>query len=171
MSCALLRRSGLVAILLASVLSACADITPPEQAALNGSSSRLVECPINTTKSTSGLIGPLGGTLLLDGHAVVIPAGAVPALTEFKLTVPASRFVEVQITAKGQEHFVFDAPIAGVISYARCTRSDIDNVPLSVWYIDGETKALLENMGGLDDKLTRTVTFSTGHLSSYAVAE
>jgi hypothetical protein len=39
-----------------------------------------------------------------------------------------------------------------------------------VWYIDPATGTLLENMLGVDNKLTRTITFSTGHLSGYAVA-
>jgi hypothetical protein len=39
-----------------------------------------------------------------------------------------------------------------------------------VWYIDSDTKAMLEPMGGVDNKLLKTITFTTGHLSGYAVA-
>ena len=46
----------------------------------------------------------------------------------------------------------------------------VDAAPLTVWYIDSETKAPLENMGGVDEKLTRTITFVTSHLSEYAIA-
>ena len=34
----------------------------------------------------------------------------------------------------------------------------------------GDTKELLELMPSIDNKLTRTVTFTTGHLSGYALA-
>jgi hypothetical protein len=32
------------------------------------------------------------------------------------------------------------------------------------------TKELLEDMGGTDDKVAHRITFTTGHLSGYAVA-
>lgn len=78
--------------------------------------------------------------------------------------------MEVDITADGSAHFSFRSPVTVSVSYARCTRSDIDKAPLTVWYIDAATKALLQNMGGTDDKVARTVTFITDHLSGYAVA-
>ena len=133
--------------------------------------SQLVECPTGTTRTTSALIGPLGGTLEVDGHRMTVPAGALLLPTEVTLTVPASQYVEVDIRAGGEEHFVFEAPVEVSISYARCSRSNIERTSLSAWYIDSETKALLEDMGGVDDKTARTVTFTTGHLSGYAIAD
>jgi hypothetical protein len=40
-----------------------------------------------------------------------------------------------------------------------------------VWHIDPLTKTFLEDMGGVDDKVARTVTFSTDHFSGYAIAQ
>ena len=34
-----------------------------------------------------------------------------------------------------------------------------------------QTKALLEPMGGVDDPVRRRITFQTGHLSGYAIAQ
>src|SRR5205823_440230 len=44
-------------------------------------------------------------------------------------------------------------------------------VGLLGWHIDPVTHDLLEEMGGVvDDKISRHITFTTGHLSGYAVA-
>ncbi|HYC80889.1 MAG TPA: hypothetical protein VEB65_03825 [Solirubrobacterales bacterium] len=154
--------------------TACSDMSPTEPQAPSFSSSSgptLVECPTDATRSKTGTIGLLGGTISLDGHSISLPFGAVLLPVSITLTVPASQYMEVDITANGLEHFEFLKPVDVTISYGRCTRTDIDHAPLSVWYIDSSTKALLEDMGGVDDKTARTVTFGTGHLSGYSIAQ
>jgi hypothetical protein len=99
-----------------------------------------------------------------------VPAGAVLVPTLIQVTTPASRYMEVDISVPGVEHFVFELPVTVTIDYGRCSRSDLDKAQLTAWYIDSETKALLEAMGGVDDKVARTVTFTTPHLSGYALA-
>ena len=136
----------------------------------SSSSAVLVECPSSESHSSSVLVTPLGGSVTAGGSTISIPAGAVLVPTTITVTVPASQYMEVDITANGAEHFSFHAPVTVSVSYARCTRSDLDKDPLSVWYIDSQTKALLQNMGGTDDKTARIVTFVTDHLSGYAVA-
>ena len=86
------------------------------------------------------------------------------------VTVPASKYMEVEISVAGSEHFTFELPVVVTLSYDRCTRSAADLLPMTAWYIDSETKDLLAPMGGMDDKVARTVTFTTGHLSGYAIA-
>jgi hypothetical protein len=107
----------------------------------------------------------------LGGHSIQIPGGALLDPTPITLTEPASRYVEIGVQAGDAEHFLFELPVVVTISYDRCSRSNIDRTPLQVWYIDPITHELLENMGGVDDKLARTVTFLTSHLSGYAIAE
>ena len=131
----------------------------------------LIRCPLNTPSSASATLGPLGGTLTLGGHRVVVPAGALLGPTHIQVTEPASQYVELSVQANGLPHFEFELPVVVTLSYERCTRSDLDKVPLGAWYIDELTKALLEDMGGVDDKAARTVTFSTLHFSGYAIAE
>jgi hypothetical protein len=173
-------RRALVAAALA-VLAACADRTPTEPVnpasggsldGLSSSNPKLVECPTDERLTTGGPITALGGTLAIGGTSVFFPAGAVLAETDFELTIPASRYVEVEINAKGFEHFVFEPgfPAVVTIDYSRCNRSDILVKPLSVWYIDSETKELKYDVGGVDNKLTRSITFTTPHLSGYAIA-
>lgn len=161
-----------------AVLGACGDQRPTEPikpAAADGlfsSGPKLVECHTDETLTASEPIGLLGGTISIGGTSVLFPAGAVLGTTDFTLTIPASRYVEVEITANGHEHFPFEPgkPAVVTIDYSRCNRADVLIKPLSVWYIDSETKELKENLGGIDNKLTRSITFTTPHLSGYAIA-
>ena len=43
-------------------------------------------------------------------------------------------------------------------------------LPLTAWHIDPVTHELLEPMVSIDNKLLHTVTFTTIHLSGYALA-
>lgn len=167
------RLFGLTSLALAAV-TACGEPTAPVQpttAAGLFSTTKLVVCPTDETLTTAKVIDPLlGGTISLGNTSIALPAGAVSTPTLFTVTIPASNFVEVQITALGVEHFLFDRDVEITIDYSRCSRSNIDAAPLSAWWIDGLTDTPLENMGGMDDKEARTVRFTTDHLSSYAIA-
>jgi hypothetical protein len=131
----------------------------------------LITCPAGAPQSATGLIGPLGGVIAAGNTQVVIPANAVLAPTSFTLSVPSSKYVEIEVTADGADHFLFDLPVTVTIDYGRCGRSNLDRGLLSAWNIDPATKALLEQMPSVDNKLTRTVTFTTIHFSGYAVAD
>lgn len=155
-------------------LTSCAEPArsplAPDQPLMTSTSTgaTLVECPTDVTRSVSATIDLLGGTLELDGHKLVIPANAVLFPTTFTLTVPASNYLKIQVTADGEEHFQFESPVSMTLSYERCSRSNIDKKTLVIWYVSS-ADALLENMGGTDDKTARTVTTSTDHLSDYAL--
>jgi hypothetical protein len=86
------------------------------------------------------------------------------------VTVPSSNYVEIDVTVDGAEHFVFAQPVVITMSYARCSRNNIDLTPLTAWHFDQQTGELLEAMPSVDNKLLRTVTFTTGHLSGYILA-
>ena len=151
------------------------EVTAPqrasEQASLFGLPRlvpRLIECPSSETVTTSSLITTLGGLLSVGGVSISIPAGALLTDALVTVTVPASELVEVEISVAGHEHFVFELPTVVTVSYQRCGRGFL--LPLSAWHIDTETKALLERMPSIDNKLLRTVTFTTEHLSSFALS-
>ncbi len=146
-----------------------ASLAPLRDVSANGHS--LIVCSVARPQRVSAEIGPLGGLLSAGRTHVVIPPGAVAAATTFTLTVPATRFVEIEVTAGGAQHYVFDSPVTVSLDYSRCTRPDLARTPLTAWSIDPVTKALLEGMGGADDKNDRVVTFSTLHFSGYAVAD
>jgi hypothetical protein len=136
----------------------------------DGSSPSLVECPTNETTTASAVVGLLGGVIQVGATSITIPNGALTAPTLLQVTIPASRYMEIDVSAVGFTSFLFQQPVSVTIDYSRCARSDLDQKTLHVWHIDPITKQLLEDMGGADDKTSRRITFSTGHLSGYAVA-
>jgi hypothetical protein len=159
----------------ALAIAACqepAGLREPASAPLFSTSygAELLECPSSVAHVAVATVDPLGGTVSTAGSSITIPAGALLAPTQITLSVEPSNYLEVSITAGGEEHFVFEAPVTVTIGYSRCTRSNIDEEPLGAWYIDGETDSLIEPMSASDDKVAKKVTFQTGHLSSYAVA-
>jgi len=168
-------KSFLVTVAIVLTGSSCGDsraTAPGASTSLrsDGSAPSLVECPTNETTTTSAVVGLLGGAIQLGGTSITIPSGALTLPTTLQVTIPASRYMEIDVSAVGFTSFLFQQPVSVTIDYSRCTRSDLDQQTLHVWHIDPITKQLLEDMGGTDDKASRRITFTTGHLSGYAVA-
>jgi hypothetical protein len=166
--------SAMVGLTTFVAISACSDpagmdqLAPTEPSAAYGRT--LFECPVNEQKSVSATLDARGGTLRLDRHQMTLPLVAVTAPTPFTLAAPVSNYMEVRIRANDQDDFAFAQPATITIDYSRCTRSNIDKVELTVWKIDPVTKTLIQNMGGIDDKEARTITFTTGTLSTWSIA-
>jgi hypothetical protein len=138
-----------------------------------GGSPRLLYCPSNETQQSTGLIDVAGGTVSLGGTSVTFPLNALLGPTNVKLTIPAGNYMEVDLSAvdsDGQPVTTFAQPVVLTIDYSRCNRLSTLLHVLSVWNIDTETKALLENMGGIDNKLAQTITALTPHFSGFAIA-
>ena len=135
-----------------------------------GSSPKLLSCPTTETQSATALIGSLGGSLSLLGTSVTIPGGALLDDTSVELTIPAGQYMEVDLTVNNGQHINFLQPVVVTIDYSRCNRFSTLFKLLSVWNIDQDTKALLQNMGGIDNKLTQSITFVTPHFSGFAIA-
>ena len=131
----------------------------------------LLECAAAPAASASRVITPAGGVVAAGGHAIAIPRVAVTRPTTITMTVPASRYVEVDIKAAGVEHFEFARPVVVTLDYSRCgAAADAIAQSFSAWYLDGATRVFLADMGGVDDRLFRRIFFTTDHLSGYAVA-
>ena len=142
----------------------CIDITVP-------SGPRLLSCPNYVPQVGTLIADPLlGGTLTLGGNTLSIPAGAVSSVTTFLVTIPVSQYAEVDVVADGLTSFLFNTPVTITIDYSRCTNPKASTRTLEAWHINTVTNALLEDMNGTDNKATRKVTFTTGHLSGYALA-
>ena len=131
----------------------------------------LLECPTNQATSTTGVVDLLGGSVFLGTTGITLPAGALTTPTLFQVSVPASQYMEIDVSAVGFQTFLFQQPVTITIDYSRCSRSDIDQKTLHVYHIDPLTHELLEDMGGVDDKVSQQITFTTTHLSGYAVAD
>jgi hypothetical protein len=134
------------------------------------STASLVSCPSSEARSTRGRVLPiLGGVVRLGGNAVSVPAAALLGSAEIEIDVPASHHMIVELRANGHEHWQFLAPLLVTIDYSRCS-IDLLDAPVTVYHVDSETGELLEHMGGIDNRLTRTITFVTDHFSGYAIA-
>lgn len=131
---------------------------------------KLFTCPTRESFSGTSQIGPLGGVLSVEGASISIPAGALLSTSTVTLTVPSSNYIEIDVRIGGAEHFVFEQPVVITMSYARCSRNNILSTPVTAWYFDQKTGALLKAMPSVDDKLLRAVTFTTDHLSGYILA-
>jgi hypothetical protein len=162
-------RRHVVAALTLGVLGVASCDTPPTPPPDPGTA-RLVVCPTTETRTTQALIGPLGGILSLGNTTIGIPSGALTLPTLITLTIPASQYMEIEVRANDLTSFLFQKDVGIRIDYSRCTDPALDTERLSVWQINPQTKALIEFMGGTDDKARNTVSFSTGHLSGYAIA-
>jgi len=137
----------------------------------DGTGATLIACPTPEAQSVTARIGPLGGLLAIGNTRVLIPLGAVLSPEDFTLTIPQSPYAEIRVRTGTAEHYLFQRPVLMTIDYSRCATPELDREPLSVWNIDPDSKALLEQMIGVDVKLTHTITFTTIHLSGYAVAD
>lgn len=131
----------------------------------------LLACPADTgAQSPASVIGVLGGTLSFDGASISIPANAVLQPTEFQIVVPQSRYMKVEIHAVGLASFLFQEPVQVTLDYSRCPADAVPaGATLQAVYVDS-TDTVLQQMGGTVDTVNRRVTFTTGHLSGYAVA-
>jgi hypothetical protein len=138
--------------------------TPP-------ASPQLIQCPTTQTATSSGLVSLLGGVITAAGTSISLPAGSLLGVTLIRVTVPASTYMEVDITANDLATFLFRSAVTVTIDYSRCPTSVTAGKTLTVWQINPQTKQLLTNMGGQNDAALRRITFTTDHLSGYAIAQ
>lgn len=176
------RKNWMLASALASlalIAWGCADLTPPEVRARADvpsasfdllSNLSLIECRADTSVRAQKLIDARGGSVTAGGTTIVIPPGAVLLPRVFEVTVPASKYMEVSITALGSAHYQFAVPVTVSVNYSRCAEEEVADAPLAAVHIDEVTKSLLQLMSGTDDRAARTYTFWTDHLSGYAIA-
>lgn len=167
------------AVLSAVLVVACTDVASLRDAHRStspgtrdvSSTPRLAICPVDSTETGDvGIIGTLGGVLSLGGTSISIPPGAVPQATAFQIVLPESQYMQVEIHAVGLSSFLFQQPVSVTLDYSRCPGGALPaGSTLHAVYVDS-TGAVLQDMGGQNDSTSRRLTFSTGHLSGYAVA-
>lgn len=184
-------RNPLLVAVAALVLAggACADRTavsplaPTDTPQLSSASATLLECPSDLAVSASRTIDLLGGTVTVvdpygGTHQVSFPASAVVAPTVFKLEVPAAQYVKVRVTATdaltGQPvevAFPADAQPVLAVSYKRCTRNNVGNLPLQLYNVDETTNAVLEGPFGAKEgnPTDPRVVGAVPHFSDYSL--
>ncbi|HYD53430.1 MAG TPA: hypothetical protein VEA99_12410 [Gemmatimonadaceae bacterium] len=127
----------------------------------------LLSCPSSTALVEHGIIDERGGVLHAAGHALIVPRGALRKATRFTLEVPASPYLEVDISADGRKDFKFKSNVLLRLSYARCATPP--DAQLVGWWIDG-TRRKLGEMPTVVDPFSQSVWITTDHLSGYAIA-
>jgi len=131
---------------------------------------KALACPSNTTQQTTAEIGPLGGVVSVGGTSISVPAGALLNTVTMTVTVPASHYMEVDISVSGVDHFLFELPATVTVDYSRCANVNPVTPPLTAWWIDTGSGELLEAMPSVDVRALHTVTFTTPHLSGFILA-
>lgn len=114
--------------------------------------------------SVTKTIGPLGGTIAVGPHSLVIPPRALAEPTAITATAPAGSLVRVDFEPHGLR---FSAPTALTLSYRHCLLP-----PLSprIVYLDDANK-ISEVLQPSTSLLRGTVTGKLDHFSGYVVAE
>src|SRR5688572_4716331 len=128
-----MKSRSITAVLVALTLGAFAACTGPEitgptaqgtrsdllgfDTGLDGKVANLIECPSSESATATELISPLGGVVSVGGATIAIPAGALLFPSVVTVSVPASRYVEVDISVEGVPHFIFELPVTVTISY------------------------------------------------------
>ena len=173
------RSRSAIAVAALSLLAACGDasVTASPSALLGTDPKRsddptLLACAnLLPTVGVLGTIGLDGGVLAGGAARLEVPAGAVLLPTVFQVATPPSKVMEVQLSSIGVEHYVFQKPVSVTIDYSRCAAAAVPaGATLVAVHIAPLSKRILEEMGGTVDPSARTITFTTGHFSSYAVA-
>jgi len=123
----------------------------------------------------TGLFGVLGGILELDGHALLVPRGAVLRVTLFTLATPRTDVVDVELNALGGDllrgvlsYLIrFERPVTVELSYARALNvDDPDRLTIVRQLSDGRWEVVPSRV----DKRRKVVTAELDHFSKYAMA-
>ena len=172
-------RATLLLLPLLTIVVACGEPTAPGahgpasvfSMAEQGRPVQLVTCPSKEFVLSFAMLGPQGGTMTGGPVTMDVPPGALPTGRLFVISVPRSRYLEMQIAAVGVEHFIFDLPVTITVDYSRCDLDQLDEQSLTAWFVDTQSLLPIEPMATEDDRLARRAVFITDHLSRYALAQ
>jgi hypothetical protein len=166
-------RPGIVvtAVVLGSVLSCMSEPTgtanlrpqiPAAAPRLMGN--QLLACTPMTADSVTQVVGPLGGTLSVGPHQLIVPAGALDSAVSITALAPTDTVNRVVFYPEG---LTFNTPVSLKLSYANCGLLSA-LIPKYVVYLDGLNINTV--LTSLDSYLHLSVTGSIEHFSGYAVA-
>jgi len=112
-------------------------------------------------------VGPLGGTLKVGPHTLVIPRGALSTNTVITAEAPSSKYAQVVFSPHGLL-FSNSAKPALTLSYAHCNGL-LTVIKPKIVYVDKNLK-ILETLLSLNLSFNKSVTAPLSHFSSYMVA-
>ena len=125
----------------------------------------LLRCTPLPYDSTATIIGPLGGTLRVGPHTLVVPAGALAEPVRITAVQPRDTVNIVRFTPQG---LTFVRPAALTMSYANCNLLG-RLLPKRIAYTTQRLQ-ILEYLLSIDNLAAKQVTGRLKHFSQYAVA-
>lgn len=158
-------------VLVAGVSCASDDAlgpSEPKQSLLPSASSsgaenlRLLSCSAQPHVAVTEVVGPIGGTIVVGSHKLVIPAGALTRNHTIRAEQVTGRVNSVRFAPEGLK---FEGPAKLTLSYANCSPLLLKRVV----YTD-ELLRVLELIPSIDNSRTKAVTGDIRHFSRYAVA-
>lgn len=123
----------------------------------------LLSCSPQPYASTTRVVGPAGGTVVVGTHRLVIPAGALSSPHTIRAEQVTNRVNSVRLTPEGLK---FARPAKLTLSYANCSPLLL----LKRVVYTNELLRILELLPSVDNVRTKTVTGDIRHFSRYAVA-
>lgn len=157
----------------ASAIVACGDVATepqgPEFARV--SPGPILSAPVFTTcqyqpyESRSRLIGAAGGKLMVGGHVLIVPPGALKTTTLITMASPAGTMRRVVFGPEGLT-FSADNPAHLIMSYKNCTI--IPGADQKVVYVN-ESLSILETTPSVSDPASLTVDSKLAHFSEYVL--
>lgn len=126
----------------------------------------LLSCSALPYDSVTQTIGPLGGSLRVGPHSLVVPPGALAQPTTITAVLPTGLGVNaVRFQPDGLQ---FQVPAALTMSYANCSLLG-KLLPKRIARIS-DVLQILEYLLSVDNLFTKRVTGKLNHFSDYAIA-
>ena len=165
-----MRRPKFLDTILGVVIGAAAcsaEQPPPMQPSLLGGVSdvlTVLTCSPLPATTSSAVIGPAGGTLMVGPHKLVVPSGALAYDVKITASIPSEQNNSIVFQPEGLQ---FARTSSLTMSYANCLLPPV--LALSVVYTD-DALNILEVLSSSLDLRNQTVTGKLRHFSRYAVA-
>ncbi|HEV8264963.1 MAG TPA: hypothetical protein VGQ06_08415 [Gemmatimonadales bacterium] len=126
----------------------------------------LLSCSPLPYDSVTQTIGPLGGSLRVGSHSLVIPPGALLQPTAITAVQPTG--LRTNVVRFQPDGLQFQAPAALTMSYANCSLLGV-LLPKRIVHVSSALQ-ILGYLLSVDNLLTKRVTGKLNHFSDYAIA-
>lgn len=153
----------------ASAIFACGDVaTAPSgpEFAKGSTAPTFTTCQYQPYEVRSRLIGVAGGKLMVGGHVLIVPPGALNATTLITMQSPAGTMRRVVFGPEGLK-FSADNPAHLIMSYRDCTIAP--GADQKVVYVN-ESLTILEITPSVTDPASLTVDSRLAHFSEYVLS-
>ena len=138
---------------------------------LDGATSRgytLLTADVNSDQTKTVTIDQRGGSIHVQGSALIVPADAVPGPTEFTFRLHTQPYVGADLSAvaaHGQRVTVFPVPLTLTISFARARNQISDPSKIVVLWVENGT--VLGRLPSTADVKGKKVMTTVTHFTEY----